>query len=118
MNPLTQQKIRISSILVMVFQEKPRQGRAGAQSQGGKKSSPTEEGAGRLRAIRQLCFSPIACVEEFGFVALKRRWSDDQRPRRLLAARRSLDRISALRAAELTSAPMIVADGIASCSSS
>src|SRR5262249_32903653 len=60
MNPLTQQKIRIRSILVMVSKEKPRQGRAGAQSQAGKKSSPTEEGARRLRAIRQLCFSPIA----------------------------------------------------------
>src|SRR5262245_57044322 len=70
----------------MVFQEKPRQGRAGAQSQGGKKSSPTEEGTRRLRAIRQLCFSPIACIEEFGFVALKRRWSDDQRARRLLSS--------------------------------
>jgi hypothetical protein len=29
------------------------------------------EGARRLRAIRQFCFSAIACVEEFGFVALR-----------------------------------------------
>src|SRR5262245_61781163 len=71
MNPLTQQKIRISSILVMVFQEKPRQGRAGAQSQGGKKSSPTEEGARRLGAIGQFCFSLIACVENLVSSRLK-----------------------------------------------
>ena len=34
-----------------------------------KESSPTRGGARRLRAVRQLCFSRIACVEEFGFVA-------------------------------------------------
>jgi hypothetical protein len=55
-------------------QEKLRQGTSRGSKSMREETLPHEEGARPLQTIRQLCFSGIARVEEFGFVALARFW--------------------------------------------